>query len=301
VLPVAAELLRGLLSADLLAFHTPSSVLEFAACITRSLPDVAVLPTCVVVGGTSPHRCALLAAPFGIDPAPFERTAGSEACQARVAELKERFPGRLVVSVDRLDVIKGVPHRLLGLEAYLAAHPEARGAVAFVQVCVPSREDVPAVRELVRTTHALVGHINTRFGPHVHLLHGSVGAVDLCALYAAADALLVTSLQDGFNLVALEFVAAQAATSDDCKGALVLSEFCGCSQSLCGAVRVNPYSSEDIARGLAEALSLPAADRLARWASHAAYVRRFTAAAWARGFLAALHGGGEAAPPPLTS
>lgn len=293
-LPVATELLRGLLAADVVGFHTPASVIEFAACVARNLPDARVRPTCVVTGGASPHSCAALAAPIGIAPEAFERTASSAACQARVAELKARFAGqRLVVSVDRLDVIKGVPHRLLGIEAFLAEHSEARGAVAFVQVSVPSREDVPAVRELVRTTHELVGHVNARFGPHVHLLYGSVGAVELCALYAAADALLVTSLADGFNLVALEYVAAQAATPDDCKGALILSEFCGCAQSLCGAVRVNPYGASDISRGLAEALALPAAERLARWQAQAAYVRRHTAAAWAHGFLATLRGSGS--------
>jgi trehalose-6-phosphate synthase len=285
-LPVAAELLRGVLGADVVAFHTPASVAAFAAACAQLLPEARAQPTCVVLGGGErpPRRVALVARPIGIEPRAFEAVAASPACVARAASLRARFAGRrLVVSVDRLDAIKGIPLRLLGVEAYCAAHGAAD--VAFLQVSVPSREAVDAVRDLTRVVHELVGHVNARFGAVVHYLHGSVDATELCALYSAADALLVTSVADGFNLVALEFVAAQAAAPDGRKGALVLSEFIGCAQSLPAAELVNPFSANDIARGLHAALEAPAAARLERWAAQISYVRRATAAAWAAACL----------------
>ena len=299
-LPQRAELLRGLLAADLVAFHTHGYAREFEATVARCLPGARVLPT-RILSAAGARATRILALPIGIDPAAFAATAASAECRARLAELRARFAGaRVVLSVDRMDVIKGIPHRLLAAGEFLAAAaaaapPLGGERVVFLQVSVPSREAVAAVKELIASTHALVGLLGARFGSEaVAYVYGSVSPVDLAALYVLADVLLVTSLRDGMNLVALEFVAAQAGEREP--GVLVLSENAGCAESLAGAILVNPFSPPDVARGLREALALTADERKRRWRRNHDVVERNTAEAWGRSFLEALEddsGGGE--------
>lgn len=128
------------------------------------------------------------------------------AVDQRISELKQRFKGvQIVVGIDRLDYIKGVPQKLHALEAFLTAHPEMVGKVVLVQVAVPSRGDVEEYQNLRASVNELVGRINGRFGTvefmPIHFMHKSIPFNEMCALYAVADACLVSSTRDGMNLV----------------------------------------------------------------------------------------------------
>jgi trehalose 6-phosphate synthase len=126
----------------------------------------------------------------------------------RVQQLEQRFDGvKLIVGVDRLDYIKGVPQKLHALELFLTQHPEWIGKVVLVQLAVPSRQDVEEYQNLRATVNELVGRINGRFGTvefmPIHFMHKSLAFDELCALYAVSDVCLVSSTRDGMNLVCI--------------------------------------------------------------------------------------------------
>ena len=155
--------------------------------------------------------------------------------QERIKTLEEKFKGiKLIVGVDRLDYIKGVPQKFHALEVFLSKHPEWIGKVVLVQVAVPSRQDVEEYQNLREAVNELVGRINGQFGTAefmpIHFMHKSINFDELVALYAVADACLVSSTRDGMNLVSYEYIACQKQRN----GVLILSEFAGAAQSLNG-------------------------------------------------------------------
>lgn len=143
--------------------------------------------------------------PIGIEPTIFFDCLESETVVQRIAALRRRFDGvKIIVGVDRLDYIKGVPQKLHALEVFLDEHPEWIGRVVLVQVAVPSRQDVEEYRNLRADVNELVGRINGRFGTvefmPIHFMHRSVDFEELCALYAVSDVCLISSTRDGMNL-----------------------------------------------------------------------------------------------------
>jgi alpha,alpha-trehalose-phosphate synthase [UDP-forming] len=304
MLPVRGEILRGLLAADLLGFHTADYARHFLSSCQRLLPDVSASPSSITVTSTNPTdgtttttRTKLAIDPIGIEPEVFVATSESPQCQARIKELADKFGSgnrRIIVSVDRLDLIKGLVQRLLGLETFFRLYPQWVGKVSFVQIAVPSRDTVPAYMKLRREINTLVAKLNTTYGDlstgyvPVHYLYRSIDPVELCALYSVGDACLVTSVRDGLNLVSEEFVACQGNLTPNrtAPGVIVLSEFAGVAQSLgSGALRCNPWDPKDIASSLDEALSMPDSEKLRRWSLMDAYIREFTSQHWATSFV----------------
>jgi trehalose 6-phosphate synthase/phosphatase len=281
-LPHREELLRGMLGADLIGFHTTSYCRHFAGTVSRILRLESEGD--VIRCGDRSTRVA--AFPLGIDTSAFE--VASEGNEARIAPLREGAT-RILLGVDRLDYTKGIPRRLLAVEALLHRHAEWRGKVRLIQVAVPSREAVTAYQRLRREVDRLVGRINGSLGTAqwmpIHYLYRSVPFDDLLAMYRAADAMLVTPVRDGMNLVAKEFVASR--TDED--GVLVLSEFAGAAENLDAAVLVNPYDVEATADAIHEALTMPASERKSRMKELRARVRSQDVHQWSARFMTALH------------
>jgi trehalose 6-phosphate synthase/phosphatase len=190
--------------------------------------------------------------------------------------------------VDRLDYTKGIPRRLLAFETLLQRHPELRGKIRLVQVAVPSREKVEAYREFREEVDALVGRIHGEFATPtwspVHYLYRGLSKPEIVALYRAAEAVLVTPLRDGMNLVAKEFVASRT----DGDGVLVLSELAGAASELSEAVRVNPYDIDRTAEALHRALTMPEEERRTRMAILRERVVGHDVHRWASTFVAQL-------------
>jgi trehalose 6-phosphate synthase len=162
-----------------------------------------------------------------------------------------------MLGVDRLDYTKGITHRLRVVESLLEKEPALRGRATFVQVGAPTRTVIPRYAALAREVRELVEQVNRRFGTEewkpVHYLPEHHERDDLAVLFRRADACLVTSLHDGMNLVAKEYIAAQAGAP----GTLVLSKFTGAARELHEACLVNPYDIEGTAQVLAQSLMLP--------------------------------------------
>lgn len=239
-------------------------------------------------------------------------------------EVESRVPPqkRIVLAVDRLHETKGVPEKLAAMEHFWETHPEEVGRTTLVQVAVPTRSHVPRYAELARQVRESVARINGKFAsqqllqpsrqsasqqvtstPPIIFLEASLPFRDLAALYALADCLVVSSLADGMNLVAFEFVAAQAKFKPNGapKGALLLSEFAGAAEVIGskGALLINPYDKVQVSSSLEAALLTMSNE--AKEAQHVHALKRVqssTAANWATSILQELRGFKPKMPPP---
>ena len=286
ILPSARDLLRGVLGSDLVGFHTEGYAENFRES-ARDLMGATIDGDAIHLGGRTVRAQAH---PIGIDVVHFEGLA--EHAQADAAAFKAELGGcRLVVGIDRLDYTKGLLLRLEAYERFLELYPELHGTVTLYQVATPSRTGVPAYDQLKRDVEEAVGRINGRFSEGawvpIRYRYRSFDPSELAVMYAAADVAFVTPLRDGMNLVAHEFVAINAVAGID-PGVLVLSELTGAADYLDGALLVNPYDAEGMARALHAAIELPEAERRERLERMRAAVGRLDVHDWADHFLATL-------------
>jgi trehalose 6-phosphate synthase len=260
------ELLRGLLACDLVGFHLPLFCDNFLRCVETVLGiPVDWEQRAVDMDG---RRCHVRALPISIDTGIFRRAAFAPEAEARVARLRARYAPageQLGIGVDRIDYSKGLEEKLKALELLWEAHPELRGGLTYVQIAVPSRAGIEAYDWLNEKLERMVWAINDRFGTGrwrpVHLIKEALPASRLAHYYRAADFAIISSLQDGMNLVAKEYIASQP---EDGTGVLILSKFAGAAQELDGAVEVNPFDPEGTAELIRGALLMPEAERRER-------------------------------------
>jgi trehalose 6-phosphate synthase len=183
--------------------------------------------------------------------------------------------------VDRLDYTKGIVERLLAVQRLFELHPEWIGKFTFVQIAAPSRSSLDEYQRFEAQVRATAAQINARFGESgyepVRLLIEHHGSESVNEHYRAADVCVVTSLHDGMNLVAKEYIAVR----DDERGVLILSQFAGAARELHEALIVNPYHIEEVAEALHRALSMPADEQRERMASLRQLVREFNVYRWA--------------------
>ncbi len=285
ILPWREEVLRGMLGADVIGFHTASYAFHYAYSCSQVLG--LELAGDVLKDDGRPVRVA--AFPIGIDAESFAARASTEPVKQRVEALRAEAQGRkIMLSVDRLDYTKGIPRRLLSIERLLTARPELNELVHVIQVAVPTRENVDAYADYRRTVHELVGRINGAFSTPtrnvLHFMHRAVEPDELSALYAAADVMLVTPLRDGMNLVAKEYVASRL----DDSGVLVLSEFAGAATELHEALQINPYDLDMLAETIARALDMPLDEQQLRMSALRRTVHAGPVSIWASSFISAL-------------
>jgi trehalose 6-phosphate synthase/phosphatase len=294
VLPERAALLEGLLGADLVGFHTASYMRHFSSAVLRVLGAWTDVDRVRWRG----REVRLGVFPMGVDAASFAATAEAPGVADEVRDLRAGGV-RLLLGVDRLDYTKGIPRRLLAYERLLHDRPELRGRVRLVQVAVPSRTEVGAYQDFRMQVEMLVGRIHGAFATPawspIHYLSRGLSREEVVTLYRAADAMLVTPLRDGMNLVAKEFVAART----DGDGVLVLSEFTGAAAELAEAIQVNPYDLAGTAAAYQRALEMPEEERRTRMAALRRRVVAYDAHRWARTFLERLEESGAAPPPAL--
>jgi trehalose 6-phosphate synthase/phosphatase len=205
-LPWREALLRGLLGADLVGFHTYDYTRHFLNSLLRGLgleQDFGQVP----VDGRTVRVDTF---PLGVDTAGLEQAARSagEAAAGRKTRGRRQGDYRLILSVDRLDFTKGIPQRLMAFDRFLARYPEWRERVRLLLICVPSRERVPAYKELKRQVDELVGLVNGKYSTPswtpIQYLYRSFDVAELAGFYRQAHVALVTPLRDGMNLVAKE-------------------------------------------------------------------------------------------------
>ena len=282
ILPERAEILRGVLGADLVAFHTHDYMRHFIGTAERVLHiDFRLDET--QIG----NRCVRVdALPMGIDYAAFHGISSNAGAQPLIAKTREQFGDRkLILSVDRLDYSKGILHRLRGFGSFLERYPEYRGQATLAMVIVPSRDRVNSYADLKTEIDKEIGAINGRYStmewtPVRYFYHG-FSFEELAAMYYVADVALVTPLRDGMNLVAKEYVAVK----NDNPGVLILSEMAGAAVELADALPINPNDTEQIAAAIHRALTMPVEEQLRRIERMQAVVSTQTVNKWAADFM----------------
>ncbi|RZS44823.1 trehalose 6-phosphate synthase [Herbihabitans rhizosphaerae] len=294
-LPWRAEIIRGLLGADLVGFHRPGGAQNFlwlARRLTGLEPSrgsvgVRTRPGVVHVGDR-PVRVG--AFPISIDSDSLDATARRKDVVEHTRRVRADLgnPKKIILGVDRLDYTKGIDLRLNALHELLHEGRVDPAEVAMVQLATPSRERVEHYQRMRGDIERMVGRINGEFAtvgrPVVHYLHQSVQRDELVAFFAAADVMLVTPLRDGMNLVCKEYVACRY----DLGGALVLSEFAGAAAELTSAFLVNPHDLDGVKNAMQDALTLDPAEGRRRMRALRRQVLTHNVDRWARSFLEAL-------------
>jgi len=257
VCPWAKELLDGMLGNDLLGFHTQYHCNNFLDTVDRTLECRLDREKFAVARGGL--ETSVRPFPISVDPdLPKEYLGDDWEQRAQALRKKHRLADRpLLVGVDRVDYTKGIPERLRALDRLLVQHPELKGKFHFLQVGAPSRTHLETYRDLTEEVQSLAEQINwthkTDQWQPVVFLNEHQGPEDVTLLYRMAAGCVVSSLHDGMNLVAKEFIAAR----DDERGMLVLSKFTGAAKELTDAVLVNPFDVDEMAAGLYAALTMP--------------------------------------------
>ena len=285
-IPVARELVADLCAYDLVGFQTEEHARDFRDCAQRLL-GARVDGEWIRLDG---RRLRAFADPIGIDAQAFAQDAERAAGDKLVQRVSGSLSGRaLAIGVDRMDYSKGLPNRFEAFGRLLEKHPEHKRQIHFLQICPRSREEVDEYRKLRVELDRLAGRVNGRFSEFdwTPLRYSARAAPrsTLAGLYRIGRIGIVTPLRDGMNLVAKEFIAAQA---DDDPGVLVLSQFAGAAQELTEALIVNPFDPDAIADAMHEGLIMPAPERRERHAALKEKVLRTTAEAYCRRFVDAL-------------
>ncbi len=260
-----SELMKGMLGADLIGFHTKQYVEHFINCVRILMPGVYELMDKKDVLNVEGRQVLVDAFPISIDFEHISQKAASEEIIKEVGKLKAAYQTDFLgIGVDRLDYTKGLIERLIALECFFENYPEYIKRVTFVQLVVPSRVEVETYKELKKNIDEVVGRINGRFSRDgwrpIFYIYGSMPPNELIAHYTMSDFALITPLRDGMNLVAKEYIASKVNN----KGVLILSEFAGVSEELSEALLVNPYQKFLLAKSIKEAIEMPMEEKIAR-------------------------------------
>ncbi|WP_454624119.1 alpha,alpha-trehalose-phosphate synthase (UDP-forming) [Bradyrhizobium cenepequi] len=298
--PHHRELIEAMLAYDLVGFQTGEDCENFLSYVEADL-GLVVRNGCV----TSPHgRTRAAVFPIGIDPEKFAQQATKAMTHPDVSRLRRSLNGeRLAIGVDRLDYSKGLINRIKAFDRMWTMHPSLKRTISLLQIATPSRGGIEAYGNLQSEVAKLVSDVNGVHGevdwtPIRYLNKGFSQAV-LAGLYRTAQVGVVTPLQDGMNLVAKEYVAAQNPADP---GVLVLSKFAGAANELDTALIVNPHDVDGMARTIAMALSMPLAERRLRWEAMMEKICGHTIQRWFADFVEALQDTSDEKPersPPL--
>ncbi len=288
ICPWQRELLDGMLGADLIGFHIQAHCNNFLETVDRALESRIDWESFAVnrqdhVTVVRPFPISVAFGAGTVDPIQTEEPAAL----FRKLGVEGSFMG---LGVDRIDYTKGIVERFCGIERFLDRYPSYRGKLTFIQIGAPSRTDIKRYQDLITEVEGEAERINQRFRrgdwKPIVFLKRQHSHEEITPYYRAANFCLVTSLHDGMNLVAKEYVASRV----DEEGALILSRFAGASQELQDALIVNPYDKEELAQAIHTALEMPAEERVTRMRRLREQVRENNVYRWAGNLIGELTG-----------
>jgi trehalose 6-phosphate synthase len=267
IFPWGEELLDGLLGNDILGFHIQYHCNNFLDTVDRGIEAKVDYEHFRVFRGGHPTKIRPF--PISVDQESISRDAVSAATSERLEQLRAEHEGspskmKFIVGVDRIDYTKGIPERLISFDKLLKNHPELKERVSFLNFCAPSRTHVEAYRDLNDRIDNLVDAINwhhqTDHWLPVKFLRLHHDYLTVMAAYRMADALIVSSLHDGMNLVAKEFIASRT----DEEGVLILSQYTGAAREFEDALLVNPFDTDTLAEQMFQSLVMDQKERQQR-------------------------------------
>jgi trehalose 6-phosphate synthase/phosphatase len=294
LLPWRMELLEGILSADLIGFHTYDYQRHFMSCVRRLLGYETIFNRIRLN-----ERTAIVDAfPKGIDFDYFNNTAKglvqnnlnrkSEIRKELIEYIKKDKNRKIILSIDKLDYTKGIPDRLKAFELFLETYPDYIGKVCLFLFVIPSRKTVSDNRDLKKQTDELVGRINGRFGTigwmPVSYFYRTLNRPERIELYNSADIALITPTRDGMNLNAKEYLACRT----DERGVLILSEMAGAAKELGESLIVNPNNRAEVAEAIYQALNMPGSEQAERISVLQKRLKIYNEERWANDFISGL-------------
>ncbi|PKA53260.1 Alpha,alpha-trehalose-phosphate synthase [UDP-forming] 5 [Apostasia shenzhenica] len=300
-LPIRDELLRALLNADLIGFHTFDYARHFLSCCGRML-GLSYQSKRGYIGIEYYGRTvSIKILPVGVHLRQLQSVLNLPETKAKVTELLNQFKGRTVLlGVDDMDIFKGISLKLLAMELFLIQHPEWREKVVLVQIANPARGRGRDVKEVQTKTYLTAKRINTTFGnmgyEPVVLIDNPLQLFERISYYVIAECCLVTAVRDGMNLIPYEYIICRQGNDsldnllhldslEQKRSMLVVSEFIGCSPSLSGAIRVNPWNIDSVAEAMENALAMSNNEKQLRHEKHYRYVSTHDVGYWANSFL----------------
>ena len=289
VLPTRHNILSSMLATDLIGFHTFDYARHFLSCIKR----VMDLDFETMAGGAlgvkyNGRFVSILISHVGIDSRKFKEDSESQQVEGQRREIEERTglnsgsggSKQLILSVDDYDVVKGVIMKILAFRHFLATYPEWRDKVRIVQLLhTAGGKDESDMRDRVLGE---IASINAEYGNPITVIDGELSMLDMVAYYSTASVCVVSTFWDGLNLTPYEFSASQR---HERPGALIISEFMGCSRSLNGVIRVNPWSLVQMADAIVSALNMTDDERRVHHARRFNYVMNHSIQRWGLGYL----------------
>lgn len=298
-LPVREEILRALLNADLIGFHTFDYARHFLSCCSRMLGLEYQSKRGYIGLEYYGRTVGIKIMPVGIHMGQIESVLRLADKEWRVGELKQQFEGKTVLlGVDDMDIFKGVNLKLLAMEQMLSQHPKWLGRAVLVQIANPARGKGKDLEEIQEEIAASCKRINDKFRQPgyepIVFIDTPVSLTERAAYFTIAECVVVTAVRDGMNLTPYEYIVCRQGipgteSSSDSNASknsmLVVSEFIGCSPSLSGAIRVNPWNVEATAEALNEAISMADAEKQLRHEKHYKYVSTHDVAYWSKSFF----------------
>lgn len=284
-LPVREEILKALLNSDLIGFHTFDYARHFLTCCSRMLGLEYQSKRGYIGLEYYGRTVGIKIMPVGINMGRIQSVMRYSEEEGKVMELRKRYEGKTVLlGIDDMDVFKGINLKLLAMEQMLKQHSSWRGKAVLVQIVNPGRGnngiDIERTRGEIEES---CRRINEEFGyqPIVYI-DTPMSITEVNAYYHIAECVVVTAVRDGMNLTPYEYIVCRQGLK---KSVLVVSEFIGCSPSLSGAIRVNPWNVEATGEALNQALSMGDAEKELRHEKHFRYVSTHDVAFWSRSFL----------------
>ena len=307
IIPWSHEIVASLLKCDYIGFHIPRYISNFVQVAQSHAPLIlenkrSFAPRFLTYGcalgigeiytriKTGKHTVNLGAHPVGVNVRQIQAILSSETVQSEVLRHKRSYEGqKVVLSIERLDYVKGSIQKLLAFEQLLGDHPEWHGRISLINICPPAAEGIDIYRPIQHQIEQAVGRINGRFsqpGWHpVEFFFRAIPFEQIISYYALADICWVTPLRDGLNLVAKEYVA--VCDKNQSPGVLILSEFAGVSTELRGALLTNPYHISNLAEVLLNGLTMDEDEAMARMGQMAETVKWHDSDRWGEEFLKA--------------
>lgn len=307
IIPWRKEIIGSLLLCDFISFHIPRYVENFID-VLRSHTPFKVLKKINAAKQFLTYSCALGvdqmtkvididgrqirlgAQPVGVNMEKVERIIKTPDIRKKIeASLAKKTNGDMhtILSVERLDYVKGPLEKIQAFGEFLEEYPEYRGKVELVNICTPPSQGMKIYDDIRDEVNRAVGEINGRFATMdwvpIQYFYRSLPFEEVVSLYATSDIAWITPLRDGLNLVAKEYVAVQGMIEGD--GALVLSEFAGASVELPYAILTNPYDTKSMKESLLKALLMPSDERAARIKRLYDQVKNFDIHYWGKDFV----------------
>ncbi|XP_074290023.1 putative alpha,alpha-trehalose-phosphate synthase [UDP-forming] 7 [Silene latifolia] len=299
-LPVREEIIRSLLNADLIGFHTFDYARHFLSCCSRMLGLEYQSKRGYLGLEYNGRTIGIKIMPVGVHVGRIELCIKHSEEKMKIAQLRQQFDGKSVLlGVDDLDLFQGINLKLLAMEQMLKQHEAWRGRVVLVQIINSGRTTGSDIQEIVSEIEEISQRINKEYGKPgyepVVIIHRPVSATEKMAYYTTAECVVVTAVRDGLNLTPYEYIVCREGISGSessarvasgpRKSMIVVSEFIGCSPSLSGAIRVNPWNVEATAEAMNAAISIRDSEKQLRHEKHYRYVSSHNVGYWARSFV----------------